>query len=551
MMRLVDIAPDYRIACHACRSLVSESVTIPVCLALLLWRSEVVWVVFWEIAREKTRALWGHLGVEAVGIALLFVWYDLAFRMALGPEYSLPIWFLDHPRRDISWLLFLGSSSAVWFIAWVVPRVLAKKGRAAFLAGSEASAARPYARIGFVSAAAMTVGTAFVVFGPASVGFAMVGGVLTGFGFACLVLAAIGGLPGGGGYNSTTGIAVASLSFSCLIRLLVLPLTLTATGVVVCTLPLLSALCLVYAAHGGEGSPKSGSVSSVPVPEASSDAGPTRTIFRDHATTLLACFFGIGVFLGIAGFGSDGFSDEAFLKFNHLTAIAGGIVALLLLLVARRLNPGAAFVLLPVALGTAALLLPFGGNLPVDTVAMSFGKAVNACCFMLAATLVAEPVRPAADRGRALPGLLAGMGVLISVGIMVGGVLMSAVGLDVTALAFVALMLVYLAMLALGLSAQRRAQSSYIIVRNPDDVARIAAAQARAIAQDFPSLSHRELDVLELLLQHQTIDAIAERLNISRNTVKSHIGHLYEKTGLNSRQQLVDLAATKTVRVQA
>ena len=122
-------------------------------------------------------------------------------------------------------------------------------------------------------------------------------------------------------------------------------------------------------------------------------------------------------------------------------------------------------------------------------------------------------------------------------------------GLDVTALAFVALMLVYPAMLALGLSAQRRAQTSYIIVRNPDDVARIAAAQAKAIARDFPSLSHRELDVLELLLQHQTIDAIAERLSISRNTVKSHIGHLYEKTGLNSRQQLVDLAATKTVRV--
>ena len=216
---------------------------------------------------------------------------------------------------------------------------------------------------------------------------------------------------------------------------------------------------------------------------------------------------------------------------------------------ARKLNPGAAFVLPPVALGTAALLLPFGGNLPVDTVAMAFGKAVNTCCFMLAATMVAEPARVAAASPCAVPGLLAGMVVLISAGIMLGGVLMSAVGLDVTALAFVALMLVNLAMLALGLSAQRRAQTSYIIVRNPDDVARIAAAQAQAIARDFPSLSHRELDVLELLLQHQAIDAIAERLSISRNTVKLHIGHLYEKTGLNSRQQLVDLAATKTVRV--
>ena len=42
---------------------------------------------------------------------------------------------------------------------------------------------------------------------------------------------------------------------------------------------------------------------------------------------------------------------------------------------------------------------------------------------------------------------------------------------------------------------------------------------------------------------------MAEELGISRNTVKSHIVHLYEKTGLNSRQQLVNLVAAKTVQL--
>ena len=211
------------------------------------------------------------------------------------------------------------------------------------------------------------------------------------------------------------------------------------------------------------------------------------------------------------------------------------------------------FVLLPVLLGTVALLLPFESNPVAGWLAMVLGKTVDVWALVLMTAVLGELLRMHAGEPtqalRPMAGSLTLAALLLLAGILVGGILMSVVGRDATAMALVAVSLVYVTMLALGVSAQRRSQSNYIIVRNPQDVARIAAAQAQAIAREFPALSPRELDVLRLLLQHQTIDRMAEELGISRNTVKSHIAHLYEKTGLNSRQQLVDLAATKTVRL--
>lgn len=51
-------------------------------------------------------------------------------------------------------------------------------------------------------------------------------------------------------------------------------------------------------------------------------------------------------------------------------------------------------------------------------------------------------------------------------------------------------------------------------------------------------LTPREIQVLRLLTTGVGNDEIAERLNISQNTVKTHIKHLLDKTGFNSRTQL-------------
>lgn len=54
-------------------------------------------------------------------------------------------------------------------------------------------------------------------------------------------------------------------------------------------------------------------------------------------------------------------------------------------------------------------------------------------------------------------------------------------------------------------------------------------------------LSPRERDVLELLARGRNNAHIQEELVLSRNTVKSHIRHVYAKLGVHSQQELIDL----------
>jgi DNA-binding CsgD family transcriptional regulator len=72
-------------------------------------------------------------------------------------------------------------------------------------------------------------------------------------------------------------------------------------------------------------------------------------------------------------------------------------------------------------------------------------------------------------------------------------------------------------------------------------VADRAQADADALAARH-ALSAREKEVLVLLLSGRDAPTIAERLHISPSTVQTHVKHIYEKTGVHSRQELHDLA---------
>ena len=54
-------------------------------------------------------------------------------------------------------------------------------------------------------------------------------------------------------------------------------------------------------------------------------------------------------------------------------------------------------------------------------------------------------------------------------------------------------------------------------------------------------LSPREEEVLRLLARGWTHQAIADELFVSTGTVKTHVKHIYEKTGAHSRQQLITM----------
>lgn len=64
--------------------------------------------------------------------------------------------------------------------------------------------------------------------------------------------------------------------------------------------------------------------------------------------------------------------------------------------------------------------------------------------------------------------------------------------------------------------------------------------RAKHLAQQI-GLSARELEVLEEFARGRSAASIAEKLFISPNTVKTHLRRIYEKAGIHSRRELLDM----------
>jgi NarL family two-component system response regulator LiaR len=84
------------------------------------------------------------------------------------------------------------------------------------------------------------------------------------------------------------------------------------------------------------------------------------------------------------------------------------------------------------------------------------------------------------------------------------------------------------------------------------EVTQILASVAGPSSPTNPALSEREREVLTLLVKGLSNSAIAERLSISRSTVKFHVGSIFLKLGTTSRTEAVARAVQlRLVRVES
>ena len=86
--------------------------------------------------------------------------------------------------------------------------------------------------------------------------------------------------------------------------------------------------------------------------------------------------------------------------------------------------------------------------------------------------------------------------------------------------------------------AEQDDQASSLVA--PLDIATPSVAQASAFAQNL-GLSPREREVFDQLLRGRTLPAIAAEAHLSYNTVKTHVSHIYQKAGVHTRDELIDL----------
>ena len=70
----------------------------------------------------------------------------------------------------------------------------------------------------------------------------------------------------------------------------------------------------------------------------------------------------------------------------------------------------------------------------------------------------------------------------------------------------------------------------------------VTKASKKSQQSPFPSLSRREKEILELILEEHTTQEIAEKLFISFGTVETHRRNMLIKTGARNTAGLVRIA---------
>lgn len=193
---------------------------------------------------------------------------------------------------------------------------------------------------------------------------------------------------------------------------------------------------------------------------------------------------------------------------------------------------------------TAFLLLPLLDG--------TFHQMVRSLVFLVfsvtSSLMVVSCARTARNQSLApvfVYGFFAGMVYASSlVGSVVGLLVGAGRGVGLAELSVVALVAVYVlsvAMVALPGRKVRRAQGAGGWEAPSLEGGGDAMLASCAVVAYRYGLSRREAEVLEFLARGRDVPYVASELVISKNTVRTHTKGIFAKTGVHSRQELIDL----------
>ena len=193
----------------------------------------------------------------------------------------------------------------------------------------------------------------------------------------------------------------------------------------------------------------------------------------------------------------------------------------------------------PFLAGTAFLLMTVSRHPVVQLVSLACLQGSLICTFLIA--FLMAPLHPA---GRYVAGskvMLVGSGMQL-VGLFIGWALRSTFGYDNAVTSVAGILLVYLIMGYLLIVVYKKAQTYHVVdgkIASDEDMSCI---RANILRLRCPEITDREEEILVLVIRGYGNAAIADRLSISENTVKTHVRHLFEKLHVDGRRRLIDEA---------
>lgn len=233
---------------------------------------------------------------------------------------------------------------------------------------------------------------------------------------------------------------------------------------------------------------------------------------------------------GVPLLGESGF--DLWLRFAGASSAAALLACWVVLSAKTRSIMKAFYVAIPLsALGVVAVAVPTGWSGEV-------GMFLGTCAFSLVSSLVwIVMLEKAFSRKLPILGLIASLWMASYTGIFTGQVLAFMWPFGGEFLRYVLLLALVAASLLLVSMNGKLTVSSAVL-----DAPEQAPVAQRAIEiAETAKLSPRETEILAIWLAGHNASYIEETLHISRNTVKTHLKHIYQKTGVESKEDLLKL----------